>query len=81
MPPLYLINEGLAGGTAFAAVLNFRVAHMPRCVTGGVFDFDLLIENCMSASRTLPSAGGSAFETVLNFRVADPSWVSRGRWV
>ena len=27
------------------------------------------------------SAGGKIFETPVNFRVADPSRVSRGRWV
>jgi hypothetical protein len=29
----------LAGGAAFEPVLNFRVAHLSRCVTGGAFDF------------------------------------------
>jgi YD repeat-containing protein len=41
-----------AGGTGFEAVLNFRVAHLSRCVTGGAFDFDLLIENCTECNLT-----------------------------
>jgi YD repeat-containing protein len=28
-----------AGGAAFEPVVNFRVAHLSRCVTGGAFDF------------------------------------------
>jgi hypothetical protein len=47
--PFYIYT---AGGACFETVLNFRVHHLSRCVTGGAFDFDLLIENCKSASST-----------------------------
>jgi hypothetical protein len=38
-PAIAVHEDSLAGGTGFEAVLNFRVAHLSRCVTGGAFDF------------------------------------------
>jgi hypothetical protein len=38
------VRTSRAGGTAFEAVLIFRVAHLSRGVTGGAFDFHLLIK-------------------------------------
>jgi hypothetical protein len=37
-----------AGGAAFERVLNFRVAHLSRWVTGGVFDFCFCTRNLSS---------------------------------
>ena len=33
-----------AGGPAFETVVNFRVPHLSRCVTGGAFDFSVSIK-------------------------------------
>jgi hypothetical protein len=56
--PTRRVAQPLAGGAAFGAVLNFRVAD-PLFLEGLGFDFSVW-------------AGGIAFGAVLNFRVADP---------
>jgi hypothetical protein len=49
-PLIRRVAKSLAGGALFEAVLNFRVAHLSRRVTGGVFDFRSFAGSCISLS-------------------------------
>jgi hypothetical protein len=63
-----VLNFRAAPNQCVAGDKVVRVPHLSRCATGGVFDFDSFIGNCMSGRVT----GGPAFDEHMNFRVADP---------